>query len=125
MLNKPLTREEQDKDFNSSLRETNLKLKGKQFFDEPRKKGKTPKFEKSFKARELIRTSFYTLQKGKAPEFQFNALLHNMPKDGDVFNDDDNKVYKVKNVTRNLITVKPGAMKETSVAVLVSQKDSK
>ncbi len=127
MLKRPQTREEQD-DFNlntntGSLRETNLKLKGKQFFDKS-KKEKKPRFEKTFKPRELIKTSFYTSLKGKT-EFQFNALLHEIPEEGEVFNDDNNNVFKVKNVTRNLITIKPGAKKETSIAVLVSQKDSR
>ena len=126
-MKRALTREEQDKEKTNtqppSLRDTNLSLKGDQPYFEKKHldKIKSPHFEKTFKPRELIRTAWYALKNGTAPEFLFNALLHDIPKDSDVFDSGD-ITYTVKNVTRNLLEIKPGAMKETSVAVLVSQR---
>lgn len=110
-----------------SLRNTNLHLKNnnRPYFDNPQTKNEDkPNFQKSFKPRELIRTSWYVLQKGAPPDFKFNALLQEIPKEGDVFNDDNNNIFTVKNVTRNLITVHQGALKETTVNVLFSQKST-
>jgi len=118
------TREEQDKNNDQSLRDTNLQLKSKKpyfngngdkkpFFDKPGFQ------DKRFKPRELIKASFFILSRGRSPQFLFNALLMDMPVKTHVFSIEDT-VYTVKNVTRNLTEIKPGAMRETSVYVLVS-----
>lgn len=123
-MNRPqMTRQDVD-----TLRDTNLRLKNKNntpYFDKTQNKGDKPHFQKKIKPREMIRTSWYKLQRGGPPEFQFNALLHEIPKEREIFNDDNNNVLTVKNVTRNLITAKPGAMREVSISVLFSQKETR
>lgn len=112
MERRPQTREEQD-----TLRDINLKLKNNS------QKSDAPFFEKTekpdFKPREMIKTTFYALARGKPPQFLFNALLMEIPKENHVFSFNDS-IYTVKNVTRNLIETRPNAMKEIGVDVLVS-----
>ena len=117
MENRPQTREEQD---NQSLREINLKLKNNN-----QVRSSAPFFDKSekvdFKPREMIKTTFFALARGKPPQFLFNALLMEVPKESHVFSIGDS-IYTVKNVTRKLIETRPNALKEIGIDVLVSSK---
>lgn len=116
-----------------TLHNLNLKLKKRQnkvpFFNstgQEKDLNKTPFFnaegqEKKFRPKELIKTSFYKYIPAQEPEHFFNALLYGIPSKGDVFNigGPNGQIYIVKNVTRNLAEIRPGAMREISINVLV------
>lgn len=119
-----LTREEQDlqkEQEDLSLNNINLRLKKESYHKNKKTYDKKkPVFNenKNYKPKELIKASFYI--EGPEPSFLFNALIQDIPEKNSVFKI-ENDVYVVKNITRNLVQIRPGALREIGIDLLVKR----